>query len=110
MSRKYHVFTEEEDKVILSNVESNIHNLHLSFKKSAEELNLTYYQVYWRYYRHLRYTATCFLTVSERRAFLNRKVIRESDIDKFKSAKPSLVKRIINNIKKLIKNDNSRTY
>lgn len=74
----YRFYTKEEDRVILSNARKYPQNLQLSFRESAKVIDRDAVSICSRYYYLVRkQKSTCFLTVSEKRAFKNRKIVRE---------------------------------
>lgn len=64
---KQHIFTQREDRIIIKNVKNNPQNIKAALNKSADELYLTFNQVYWRYYKHLRKNNKIFVLVSEKK-------------------------------------------
>lgn len=81
MPRRIRVWTEDEDRVLLSQVKANPQNLSLAFQLTSEEINRTKGAISNRWYTVLSKREnkdnTCFMTISKEMYGRNRKNLKE---------------------------------
>lgn len=103
MARPYHKFTQADDYLIKSKIESSPSNLTQCFKEAAEEIGVDYKSIHYRYYKKIRHSNHCFTIISANGTVSNTKIVRETtdtSILKYEDTPHSLWKRILNIFKR----------
>lgn len=96
-------WTTEEDKILARNVVENYDNLTIAFKKTAIELERPFNGCRLRWYEQLRTQNLCFASISERKAYKNRKTLPKNYAKDFveMSKKKSKLRELISKLKSL---------
>lgn len=88
-------FTAEEVKELKSAIKKNPSNLKKVFRELSQKWGThSAVSICNYYYRNLRKTEACFLTVGEKKAFLNRKIVPEGMTEESYKVRKSLWERL----------------
>lgn len=80
MSRKR--YSAEDDQVILQKVRENSSNLQKAFRIASREIGHSPASINHRYYRVLSKGNACFVTVSKNKAYVNKKILKDTTEEK----------------------------
>lgn len=74
-------FTQAEVEELVASVKANPENLSKVFRELSNKWGTHSPGVIkWHFYKRVKNTNACFFTIGEKKAFLNRKVVKEGEV------------------------------
>ena len=66
-------WTKEEKEILVQAVKANPHNLYKAFRQVSVELDRSFRAVAHQWYRKVRHSSKCFITISSKKQMINGK-------------------------------------
>ena len=66
-------WTKEEEEILVQAVKANPHNLEEAFRQVSKEVNRTVEAIRNKWYRKMKHTSKCFITISSEKQMINGK-------------------------------------
>lgn len=66
-------WTKEEEEILVQAVKANPHNLEEAFRNVAKKIDRTTEAVHQKWYKKMKHTSRCFITISAEKQMVNGK-------------------------------------